>query len=204
MLGDIPCLGKRRQFCDEKPRKDPEPVFMATGRPQDSSFHGCSLGVHHEWRSYLVEFIDKDVGAAEQPADRRILPQRAHDHPRADAGKQLNAFRFFQDGARAVRHTLQRRCNERRDDLVYRLEVIVERTICDVRLLGDVVDDRAIDSLAPKNEFGRSEDGFACPLASPLVTIGNGGRVALDDLGHRISRIAATRLMRWHACVEGN
>jgi len=54
------------------------------------------------------------------------------------------------------------RLQQARDDLVDRLEVIVKRTVGDVRLLGYVVDGCAIDSLAPKNEFGRSEDGFAC------------------------------------------
>src|ERR1700757_1503586 len=49
MLGNISRFGKRRQFCDEKPRKDHEPVVMAAGRPQDSGFHRRALCVHHEW-----------------------------------------------------------------------------------------------------------------------------------------------------------
>ena len=100
-----------------------------------------------------------------------------------------------------VRDTLQRRCNERRDDLVYRLEVIVKRTIRDVCLFGYVVDGRGIDALAPKNDFGRSKDGVACPLASPLVTIGNGGRIALGCFGHRISELTQQARRAAH-CVK--
>jgi hypothetical protein len=75
------------------------------------------------------------------------------------------------DAAGPICDPLQRRRDERSDDLADRFEVIVKRAIRDVRLLGDIVDGRAIDSFAPKNEFGRGQDGFACPLAPALIAI---------------------------------
>src|SRR5882762_4192885 len=171
MFGNLSRVRERGQFCDEKPRVNLQPVFMAAGRPQDSGLNGPALKRYHERRSYLVELLDEDVRAAEQPADCGVLPQRAHDHPSADAGKQFDALRPFKDAAGPIRDPLQRRRDERSDDLVDRFEVIVKRAIRDVRLLGDVVDGRTIDSLAAKNEFGRDQDGFACPLAPAVIAI---------------------------------
>jgi hypothetical protein len=187
MLDDISSVRERRQFCDQNPRVDAQPALVASGRPQDSGLNSPALERQHERRGYLVKLVDKDVGATEQPVDRRILPQRPHDDPRADTGKQFDAFRPFQNVAGPVRYSLQRRRNERLNDLVGRFEVIIEGAMCNVRLLGDVVDGRTIDSLAPENELGRSEDGFPCPLASTLIAVRNCRRVVLDDFGRHLS-----------------
>src|SRR5712664_2881290 len=187
MFGNISRVRERGQFRDEKPRVYLQPVFVAAGRPQDAGLNRPALKRYHERRSYLVELVDENVRAAKQPADCGVLPQRAHDHPCADAGKQFDALRPFQDAAGPIRDPLQRRRDERSDDLVDRFEVIVKRAIRDVRLLGDVVDGRAIDSFAPKNQFGRDQDSFACPLASALISIRSCGRIALDDLGRHLN-----------------
>ncbi len=187
MFGNISRVRERGQLRDENPRENLQPVFMAAGRPQHSGLNRLALRRYHERRSGLVELVDKYIWAAEHPADGGVLPQRAHDHPCADAGKQFDALRLLQDAAGAIRDPLQRRRDQRSDDLVDRFEVIVKRAIRDVSLLGDVVDGRAINSLAPKNLIGRGKDSFACPLAPTLIPVRFSGRIALGDLGRHLN-----------------
>src|SRR5882724_12534782 len=75
MFGNLSGVRERGQFRDEYPRVNLQPVFVAARRPQDSGLNGLALERHHERRSGLVELLDENVGAAEQPANGGVLPQ---------------------------------------------------------------------------------------------------------------------------------
>lgn len=124
---------------------------MPTSRVKHTLLYSGRLEVHHEGAGDFLEGIRKHMRPVEHPLDHLVTKERPEYHPSADTGKQSRVRNFGHDRLSFVEHSIHALLGEHHNNLVNAAEMIVERSMRDIRTTCDVGNSGMVDATLLKD-----------------------------------------------------